>query len=504
MSSDRAKRILLAALVLGVAWDRLVVSPAGLGFVGWVGLAVLLAFAIAWERPFDFTRAPRDRDRALALGATFVAALGLVLRDTPTLLFFDFMATAACAGLATWPMLGRSLGRFRVFDAVRGELRAVGAAIGGAPRLALGDVQWAGPSDGGARRVRAALIGSALAIPPVLVVGSLLGSADPVFGDFLLSWQRLGFEELAGHVVVAGVIAWPVAGWFRGLAAPAASGRLTRHTPPTRLDYYGVAPALYALVGLLAAYLGLQARALFGGATYVESTTGLTYAEYARGGFFQLVAVTSIVLVLLLLSDWILDRRAPDADRRFRASGWMLLALLGVLMASALQRMWVYVAFYGFSDTRLYATAGMAWVGAALAWFGVTILRGRRARFGVGLLVLSTAWIGGLNLLNPEAVVVRLNLARMLEGRGFDVPYHAGLSADAVPALLDAAPRLAAGDCDFLLRRLSERWTPAPGRTAAADWRRWTLPEAATRAKFDRDPDALIAAHCAPGRPSTY
>ena len=255
---------------------------------------------------------------------------------------------------------------------------------------------------------------------------------------------------------------------LRGVAVPAGSGRLTNHGEPTRLDYFGVAPALYALVGLLAAFLGLQARALFGGSAYVLATTGVTYAEYARRGFFELVAVAAIVLVLLLLGDWILDRRTPDADRRFRTAGWMLVALLGVLMASALQRMMLYVSYYGLSDTRLYATAGMAWVGVALGWFGWTILRGRRSRFGIGVLIISAGWIAALNVIDPEVLVVRVNLARALEGRAFDTEYHATLSADAIPALLTAAGQLPAADCADLMHRIGPRWVDSHGPSRSA------------------------------------
>lgn len=496
MSSARAKRILLAALGLGAAGDLVLRAwPWGLGLVGLVAVAVMAALATGWERPFGFGPLARDRDRVLALAATFVFALGLVLRDAPTLLAYNVIAMLTCAALATWPMFGRSVARFRVFDAVRALRHALATTLSGAPVLALSDADWQRPRETTGRRLRAATVGSLLSVPPVLAVGALLSEADPLFADFLGSWTRLGLDEVAGHVAVAALIAWPAAGWLRGVAVPAESGRRTRYGEPTRLDYFGVAPALYALVGLLAAFLGLQARALFGGSDYVLATTGVTYAEYARRGFFELVAVAAIVLVLLLLGDWILDRRAPDADRRFRATGWVLVALLGVLMASALQRMVLYVSFYGLSDTRLYATAGMAWVGVALGWFGITILRGRRARFGVGLLVISAGWIAALNVINPEAVVVRVNLARALEGHPFDLPYHAALSADAVPALLTAAERLPATECRGLMHLLAPRWYER--RMGERDWRSWTRPIDRAERLAGHPEETLIRHHCA-------
>ena len=146
---------------------------------------------------------------------------------------------------------------------------------------------------------------------------------------------------------------------------------------------------------------------------YIEMLT----EHNTRRGFFELVAVTAIVLAVLLAADWALDREDSVAARRFRATGWVVVGLIGVLMVSELQRMWTYMSFFGLSDTRLYATAGMTWLGVAVGWFGWTLLRGRRTRFGFGLLVATAAWVAVLTVINPEAIVVRVNLGRALAGK---------------------------------------------------------------------------------------
>src|SRR5207249_11136508 len=68
------------------------------------------------------------------------------------------------------------------------------------------------------------------------------------------------------------------------------------------------------VLGLLdALFLGfvcVQVRYLFGGAAWVTATGGLTYAEYARRGFFELSWATALALPLLLTLHWLL--RADD------------------------------------------------------------------------------------------------------------------------------------------------------------------------------------------------
>src|SRR5207249_10423734 len=115
-------------------------------------------------------------------------------------------------------------------------------------------------------------------------------------------------------------------------------------------------------------------------------------------------------------------------------------------MASALQRARLYVAEFGLSETRLYATAFMIYLAGAFAWFALTVLRGHWRRFAFGPLVQGFAVLGGLHLLNPDAFIVRANLARPAVPRPLDAWYPASLSADAVPDLLAALPTLQDAD----------------------------------------------------------
>ena len=96
-------------------------------------------------------------------------------------------------------------------------------------------------------------------------------------------------------------------------------------------------------------------------------------------------------------------------------------------------------------------------------------------------------WVALLNVAGPEALVVRVNVSRAVAGRPFDVAYHARLSADALPALLAAAPRLAAGECEALGTALAEHWEKrAADRVGREDWRGLDLPLARALAWNER------------------
>jgi hypothetical protein len=225
----------------------------------------------------------------------------------------------------------------------------------------------------------------------------------------------------------------------------------------------GVALAFLDLLFL--AFVVVQFRYLFGGSALVQSEAHLTYAEYARHGFFELVAVTALTLSVLLLADWALG---SDGRRAFRWLAAALLALLGVVIASALERMRLYVQHFGLTELRLYATGGILWLAVVSAWFAFTVLRGRRYAFAVGALVAGFAATLALNVLSPDALIARTNVTRPV----VDVSYLAGLSDDAVPTLLSRISSLPAVQQTELARELLRR------DVAAGDWRSWNVSRA--------------------------
>ena len=154
----------------------------------------------------------------------------------------------------------------------------------------------------------------------------------------------------------------------------------------------------------------------------------------------------------------------------FRALSGLLVVLLFVVMASALERMRLYQRAYGLTELRVYATALMLWLAAVCCWFLGTILRGRRRSFALGVVLTALATVLALNVANPDALIARIDTGRTGAGRPLDVGYVLGLSADAVPTLVDRLDQLDPAARRIVARELLARWG-RPGR----DWRTWSL-----------------------------
>jgi hypothetical protein len=467
--------ILAAALALGAAADALVrLVPARLDAALGVGAVVLALVALSQSG------AVRLPDSLAPLGVP-LALLGaaLIWRDSPTLFALNLLGVFTVAVLAS-PRL-RSVDRLRagLGDYAVAGLEVAGGSAAGAAALVFTDIDWATlPLARRARPACGTALGLAAAVPVAAVFGGLLMHADPVFDRLVSRSLDVDLAPLLSHVAVVLLCGWLAAGVIRTLCRPETT--VTTAMRRGTLGLGEVGPVLAVVDLLFLGFVAVQFRYLFGGADLVREITGLSYAEYARHGFFELVAVGALSLPLLLLADWWIDRRDRARARRFRLLAGLMVLLLDVMLASALLRMRLYTAEYGLTELRFYTTAFMGWLVLVFGWFVATVLRGRRERFGTGALLAGWLVLAGLNLANPDATIAGVNLDRAARGRPFDGAYAAGLSADALPVLRRGLAVSRSAEACAAARALNDRWG-----TELREKDRWTIALAsASRAPF--------------------
>ena len=203
------------------------------------------------------------------------------------------------------------------------------------------------------------------------------------------------------------------------------------------------------LVNLLfLSFVIFQIPYLFGGMELVQSTPDFKLANYARRGFGELVAVAGLTLPILLASHWLIRKEVPIAGKLFKVFAGIQIGLLFVIMASAVQRLVLLTGNlgYGLTTVRLYPMIFMIWLAVVFVWFAATVLRGARQHFAWGALWSAIFILGATHFLNPDAFIVRTNIALMQQGREFDSNYNFELSADAVPDALAVLPQLSFED----------------------------------------------------------
>jgi hypothetical protein len=449
--------VLVGAVFMGILADALLREiPWGINFSLWVDALVVTILILAWVLNQDWSG-----EGLWMLLLVFCLGAGSAWRDSPGLRFLDLWAVLSCLlwGLTRPP--SKSIRLSGIVDYLaRGATAGINAALG-FPLLILADADWEEmPRSMGYTTVLRVAKGVLVAIPLLLVVGSLLVTADAVFEGIVLRILRIDLPRLLSHLFIIILISWVVAGLLR-MRLMVSNLQIPQLGRPASLAFGLVETCV--VVGLLnvlfLAFVIVQFRYLFGGASLVAVSPGLTYSEYARRGFFELVLVAALVLPLLLLFDWLIPERDWSHKRTFRLLAGLQIVLLLVIMASALQRMRLYQNQYGLTELRLYTTVFMLWLAIVCFWFIFTVLQNRRNRFTFGALVSGLLILAGLHWLNPDDMIFRINLGHNLQPSGFDLRYASALSADAVPATLEALPTLSKEQRNHLEATLLKRYS---------------------------------------------
>jgi len=392
-------------------------APAGLGYmVVAVALAVAAALGGAASQPL---RAALLGTVALTLAAAaaFRAAGWVVAGELVAALVLGSIAMSAPRGWRA-TALASIAAPLRMPSGARHVARAARVAL---PRASSG---------------RALALGRGLVLAGVLVTvfGALFAAGDRAFaqvaGDLLP--DELPIDDAPLRLVVFGLVV-ALAG---GLAQAAAVADSAARAPMLRLGRSEWLLALGALNGLFASFVAVQVAVLFGGDGYVRETAGLTYAQYARSGFGQLVVVAVLTLAVVASAlRWARTDGARNA-RLLRALLTALCLLTLVVLASALQRLGLYEEAYGYTRTRFAVHAFLLFDGALFCLVIAALASGRRAwlpRVTVLLCGLSAAafWIA-----DPDRRIATHNVERFEATGKVDVDYLSKLSADAVPALV--------------------------------------------------------------------
>lgn len=321
-----------------------------------------------------------------------------------------------------------------------------------------------------------------LAIVLLVVFGALFASADRAFAH--LASRYLVPDIEVGLLPARAVILVGAGLLTSSLVGVAHAGHRSdgfRVLPERLLRPVDWSIAVGALDLLFLAFVLLQVTVLFGGHDHVLETAGLTYAEYAREGFFQLIVVGALTLAVVAAAS-----RFTTVDRILRGLLGGLAGLSLLVLWSALRRLTLYEQAFGFTRTRIAAHVVLLLVAAVLVALLVTGATRRlrwMPRLTVGLVVAAT--VASLAI-RPDALVAERNIERWQATGRIDLAYLDRLSADAVPALVE----LPDGLRGCLLADDRERLAVADG------WRSWNLSRSRARAAME----GLVVTRCH-GRP---
>lgn len=271
------------------------------------------------------------------------------------------------------------------------------------------------------------LIGVAISIPLLIVIIALLFTADIVFAEFIADlFEKINFGDIVGILLTL------LAVWFGAYCAFRYLGKhkISNTCVDSRKLEPLIAITVLSLISIVYLFFSIiQILFLFWGEMQLPES--YTYAEYAREGFFQLLFVCILNLVIVLFV------------RSYFRKNIVLNVLLTIIscctyimIASSAFRMLMYVKNYNLTFLRILVFWGLALMAILLAGIMIHIFYEKFPLFHYGLFVVSICYLV-LSFSHPDYWIAKYNLEHIevTSDANMDYEYLASLSSDAAPAL---------------------------------------------------------------------
>lgn len=336
--------------------------------------------------------------------------------------------------------------------------------------------------------------GLLIALPVLGIFLILLSSADPVFKQYIGSLFAFNVNyEFVFRFGLVGFIASLFMGAYALMFLPASTPDIEIESEKIglKLGNTEAMMVLGSVAGLFLLFVFIQLAYLFGGADQIAST-GYTYAEYARKGFFELIAVAAISLALILTIKKSVTFQAALMSSNLKWLSGILIAEVLVIMLSAHMRLNLYEDAYGFTALRLISHLFIFWLAIAFWLLLMHIIKGDRdQQYSFQLFVSSISFLVLINFINPDAFIARQNINRYHETGKIDLQYLSNLSQDATPEiahlLSDEKQNVRGSAANILFRQ--KKYTPSTD-----NWQSVNVAKERAKQTFRANADQIEAA----------
>lgn len=271
------------------------------------------------------------------------------------------------------------------------------------------------------KRMGYVMLGLLAGIPLLLVVVMLLASADAVFCQ--MTDKLLRSVNLANIFGVTFRILLIFFGSY-GLTAYLCKKQIREEVKDRRRGEPILAITVTGLLTVLYLFFSvIQIAGLFLGKLRLPE--GYTYALYARQGFFQLLAVSLLNLIIVL-----------GCMSLFRESKILKIVLTVmsictfIMIASSFMRMIMYIRYYYLTYLRILVLWGLVLLAVLFAGVVISIFRESFPLFHYSAAAIAVLYLA-LSFAHPDYIIARVNVANAPHGEMLLQEEEAGESSEA-------------------------------------------------------------------------
>ncbi len=310
--------------------------------------------------------------------------------------------------------------------------------------------------------------GLVISVPLFLILLFLLTKADPIFNKLVSNL----FSDIWQRLIVSVVI-------FVGLVASGATiiREKVKEHDVTRQDASHKSYELMVILGclsfLFAAFLIVQFNYFFSNAGEREllelGITSLTYSEYVRKGFFELLAVSGIAACVMLYVLKFLHKLSGNQKLYVQILSSVLILEIVFLLISAGQRINLYQLAHGLTRARIFGFIFLIWLGCMLSALLVRIMKDVEKKMLFALFIIPTVGVlFFINTINIDGLIATIYKPSV--NNEVDYYYLVYLSEDASPSWQEAIK-----DSEKTLQKLEPSKSFSTEEYRQLYWARYTL-----------------------------
>lgn len=296
------------------------------------------------------------------------------------------------------------------------------------------------------KTVLSLIIGIAISIPLIFIILNLLAQADYGFNRLVENILEKIWEISLLDYIVNFMLGIPVALYCYGFIYGNYHKRMTDiikyekmnsrftalHAIP-RAAIYGPITLLNIIYIIFFIAMGSYLFSAFSG----DLPASMTYAEYARKGFFELCGVATINLIVIAFSYTVTKRREGEYPIFLKLLTGMLSFLTALLVATAMSKMLMYISSYGLTQLRIFTL----WFMVVIMFTFILLLIWHLRKYNLGkpLIIGCVALFLILGFSNTDGLIAKYNINAYENGsvKPLDTEMLYNLSDAVVPYVSD-------------------------------------------------------------------
>ena len=248
------------------------------------------------------------------------------------------------------------------------------------------------------------IIGLLISVPVVAVILALLSAADAVFNIFLTKYLQIDLKfsavlRVAVTFVIIFLVSYCIMRFFSSKRINEEVKSKRNLEPIIAITILSIISVIYLLFSVI------QIVYLFWGG--VKLPENYTYAQYAREGFFQLLAVSIInFLMVLFINNHFRESRALK----------ILMTIISlctyIMIASSCMRMLLYIDVYLLTSLRIWVLWGLAVLSLLFIAVIISIFKNSFPLFRYSIIVVSIMYLL-IGFAHTDYVIADYNLTHV-------------------------------------------------------------------------------------------